>query len=271
VFDLEVYGLGLAIAVTLALCAWLLSVRLRDVSIADSLWPAFFVLMTLGYVLGTGNPGDRALLVLFLVTLWGVRLGAYITRRNHGQPEDRRYRAMRAAHDPGFWWKSLYLVFGLQGTLAWVISLPLLAVALGTVPLNALDWLALALWLCGMFFEAVGDQQLADFKAQPQNAGRVMDRGLWRYTRHPNYFGEACIWWAYYLFALAAGGWWALIGPLLMTWLLLRVSGVALLEQDIGERRPGYRDYIARTNAFFPAPPRRVGATASGGSHDARP
>ncbi len=255
-FDLDLYGVGLAVALALGLVGWLVSIPLKNAGIADSLWPLFFVLLGLAYVLGTPDPNARSYLVFFLVTLWGTRLSAYITRRNWGEPEDRRYRAMRAGNDPGFWWKSLYIVFGLQGILAWIISLPLLAAILGSAPLGWLDYGALSLWLVGLFFEAVGDQQLAAFKARPENAGRVMDRGLWRYTRHPNYFGEACIWWGFYLFALATGGWWAIVSPLLMTWLLLRVSGVSLLEQDIGERRPGYRAYIERTNAFIPGPPR---------------
>lgn len=256
-FDPGIYGAGLAVALALALAGWLASIPLKDASIADSLWPMFFILLGLTYLLGAPAADDRGRLVFLLVALWGLRLGAFITRRNWGEPEDRRYRAMRAGNDPGFWWKSLYIVFGLQGLLAWVISLPLLATALSQTPLGILDALALVLWLCGFFFEAVGDQQLARFKARPENAGQVMDQGLWRYTRHPNYFGEACIWWAFYLFALAAGGWWSIVAPLVMTWLLLRVSGVSLLEQDIGERRPAYLDYIARTNAFIPGPPRR--------------
>lgn len=255
-FDLHLYASGLAIALGLALLGWLISLQIKNVGIADSLWPILFVLIGLGYLLGAPAPAARTDLVFVLLALWGLRLGAYITHRNWGEPEDRRYRAMRAAHDPGFWWKSGYIVFALQGTLAWVISLPLLAAMLGTAPLNWLDAVALVLGLGGLLFEAVGDQQLAAFKARPENAGQVMDRGLWRYTRHPNYFGEACVWWAFYLFALAAGGWWAIVSPILMTWLLLRVSGVSLLEQDIGERRPGYREYIARTNAFIPGPPR---------------
>ena len=260
-FDLGVYGSGLALAGALGLAGWLVSVRLKDASIADSLWPAFFILMGLVYLYGAPEPGGRSALVALLVTLWGVRLGAFITRRNWGEPEDRRYRAMRTSNDPGFWWKSAYLVFGLQGALAWLISLPLLAAILGQGPLGWLDYAAAFLWLCGMLFEGLGDHQLAAFKARPEHAGKVMDRGLWRYTRHPNYFGEACVWWAFYLFALAAGGWWSVVSPILMTWLLLRVSGVTLLEQDIGERRPGYRDYVARTNAFLPGPPRRPAQT----------
>jgi steroid 5-alpha reductase family enzyme len=201
---------------------------------------------------------ERAYLLLFLVTVWAVRLSLFITLRNWGTPEDRRYQAIRADNEPGFWLKSLYMVFALQAILAWMISLPLLGAVLGATPLGALDFAAVTLWLVGFGFEAIGDQQLAHFKADPTSQGKVLDTGLWRYTRHPNYFGEACIWWGYYLFAVAAGAWWTVIGPILMTFLLLRVSGVALLEQDIGERRPAYRDYTRRTNAFFPGPPKAL-------------
>lgn len=257
-FDLDLYLAGLAAALAMGLGAWLVSLKLNDVSIVDSLWSLFFLLMTAVFLLGAPQVGERAYLLFFLVTLWAVRLSVFITKRNHGHGEDRRYQAIRAENEPGFRWKSLYIVFGLQAILAWIIALPLLVATLGSNPLGWLDYAAVVLWLIGLFFEAVGDQQLADFKANPENQGKVMDRGLWRYTRHPNYFGEACIWWGYFLFALAAGGWWTIASPILMTFLLLRVSGVALLEKDIGERRPAYRDYIARTNAFFPGPPRQT-------------
>jgi steroid 5-alpha reductase family enzyme len=255
-FDLDLYGLGLAYALALGMLAWLIHIARGDAGIADSFWSLYFLAMASIYALSTAVAGDRAVLVLFLVALWAMRLSAYVTQRNWGGPEDRRYAAMRAEHDPGFWWKSIYLVFGLQPVLAWIISLPLLTIMLGSSPLGWLDYFALGLWLLGLFFETVGDQQLAEFKSRPRNTDQVMDRGLWRYTRHPNYFGEACIWWAFYLFAVAAGGWWTIVSPLLSTWLLLRLSGVALLERTIVERRPGYRDYIARTNAFLPGPPR---------------
>jgi steroid 5-alpha reductase family enzyme len=256
-FDLDLYLRGLAVALLVGVAAWLLHIPRRDAGLADSFWSAFFVATAAVYLLGAPQVSERAYLVFFLVTLWAARLTTHIARRNWGQPEDRRYAAMRAENEPGFWWKSLYLVFGLQAILAWILSLPLLAAVLGQTPLGWLDFAAIALWLVGLFFEAIGDQQLADFKSDPANRGRVMDRGLWRYTRHPNYFGEACIWWAFYGFAVAAGGWWTLVAPVLMTWLLLKVSGVVLLEKDIEERRPGYRDYVARTNAFIPGPPRR--------------
>jgi steroid 5-alpha reductase family enzyme len=216
-----------------------------------------FLAMGLVYALGQPALSDRDLLLLMLLAVWALRLSIHLTRRNWGQPEDHRYQTIRRNNEPGFRWKSLYLVFGLQGVLAWLISLPLLA-ATGPGDLGLLDLAAVCLWAIGFVFEALGDRQLARFRADPANAGRVLDSGLWRYTRHPNYFGEFCIWWSYYLFALSAGGWWALPAPLLMTWLLLRVSGVAMLEKDIGERRPAYRSYIASTNAFFPGPPRRA-------------
>jgi steroid 5-alpha reductase family enzyme len=193
-----------------------------------------------------------------MVTLWSLRRSGYITWRNHGQPEDRRYQAIRAAHEPGFAWKSFFIVFALQAVLAAIVAVPLLVGIASPARLNIADGIGVALWAYGFAFEAIGDYQLARFKGDPTNRGRVMDRGLWRYTRHPNYYGEAMLWWGYYLVAAAAGGWWTIFSPLLMMFLLLKVSGVSLLEKDIGERRPAYRDYVARTNAFFPAPPRRV-------------
>jgi len=162
---------------------------------------------------------------------------------------------MRHKYSPYFAFKSLFIVFLLQGFLAWIISLPLLAAITGSRPLNLLDGLAAAVVLFGLLFETVADAQLAAFKAKPDNRGCVMNYGLWRYTRHPNYFGECCVWWGFYLFAVAAGGWWSMLSPLLMTFLLLRVSGVALLEKDIAERRPAYRLYMEQTNAFIPGIP----------------
>jgi steroid 5-alpha reductase family enzyme len=185
-----------------------------------------------------------------------LRLAFHLAHRNAGQGEDRRYRDLRERHGPGFAVKSLYLVFWLQALLAWVISLPLLGAFASTRPLDALDYAGLALWMLGFIVEVVADRQLARFKKNPANADQVMDRGLWRYTRHPNYFGEFCIWWGFWLMALAAGAWWAVAGPVLLTFLLLRVSGVRRMERDIGKSRPQYADYVLKTNAFFPGPPR---------------
>jgi steroid 5-alpha reductase family enzyme len=194
---------------------------------------------------------------LWLLALWAARLALYVARRNAGKGEDRRYQEIRARNQPGFAVKSLYLVFWLQALLAWVISLPLLGAFAGNQPIGPLDYAGVALWLLGFMFEAGGDWQLSRFKNDPANADKVMDRGLWRYTRHPNYFGEFCVWWGFYCLALSAGAWWSVAGPLLLTFLLLRVSGVRLLEKDIGNRRPRYADYVLKTNAFFPGPPRK--------------
>lgn len=237
---------------------WVLSVFRRDVSIVDSLWSLMFLLAALVYGTTLETAGSRSMLILSLVTLWAVRLSAYITHRNWGAGEDRRYQAIRRNNQPGFAWKSLYMVFGLQAVLAWLISAPLMAAQAGARPLGLLDGIGVALWLTGFLFETIADAQLARFKSDPANRGRLMDRGLWRYSRHPNYFGEACVWWGFYLIAVAAGGWWTIFAPLIMTVLLLKVSGVALLERDLVQRRPEYRAYMRQTNAFIPGRPRQA-------------
>ena len=244
---------------------WLLSLRLRNASIIDSYWgPGFLVISAVAAWSGP-ELGTRGALVLALVAVWAIRLGIYLTWRNHGLGEDYRYAQMRAHHGRRFGAVSLFTVFGLQGFLMWVISTPLQAAILTPEPgaLTALDLLGAALWCIGFVFETVGDWQLARFKADPSSRGRVMDRGLWAYTRHPNYFGEAMVWWGYACLALATtAGAWTAFGPALMTFLLLKVSGVALLERGMEQRRPEYTEYIARTSAFFPWPPKTRSAHA---------
>ena len=256
--DLEVYLYGLLVALLLAALTWLVSLFKTDVSIVDSLWSLILLALCTTYFLLIEFSTPRGTVVLLLVAIWALRLSAYITWRNWGEPEDARYQAIRRRHSPNFAIKSLWLVFLLQGTLAWIISLPLLTAIGASRPLGALDAVAALLVLFGTAFESIADAQLAAFKARSGSQGQVMDKGLWRYTRHPNYFGECCVWWGFYLFALAAGGWWSIVSPLLMTLLLLRISGVALLEKDIHERRPAYRDYVARTNAFIPGLPKHA-------------
>jgi steroid 5-alpha reductase family enzyme len=268
-FDAPLLLWSLLLMLPLPLLTWIVSLFKRDVSIVDSTWSLMFLALTIAYVGrawldGTTQP--RAALVLLLVAVWALRLSLYITLRNRGKPEDHRYQAIRRRHEPGFAFKSLYLIFGLQALLAWFISLPLFAAATGSAPLGLLDLIAVLLWLTGFSFEAVADAQLAAFRAEPANSGRVLDSGLWRYTRHPNYFGETLVWWGFYLLAVNAGGWWTLPAPLLMTYLLLRVSGVALLERDISERRPAYREYVQHTNAFIPGPRKPVPASGETGS-----
>ncbi|WP_447779998.1 DUF1295 domain-containing protein [Variovorax boronicumulans] len=253
--------LGLAIALAVALPVWVFSIGVRDASLADRIWPLMIAAPALAYAGAHARVLDaRSAWMLALLLLWACRLALHIGRRNWSHGEDRRYRAMRARNEPHFGLKSLYLVFGLQAVLAWIVGWPLLAAFAHPSPLSWLDGLALLLVGGGVVFEAVADAQLARFLRGPRREDAVMDRGLWAWSRHPNYFGEACVWWGLGLAALSAGGWavaWCLVSPLLMTGLLLKVSGVALLEHDIAERRPAYRSYVARTSAFIPWPPRR--------------
>jgi steroid 5-alpha reductase family enzyme len=257
-FSFSIYLQGLVAMVIAVVAVWVLSLSKRNVSIVDSAWSLLFVLGACAYArAASGTNYERRILVLGLVGIWALRLAGYITWRNWGHPEDARYQAIRARNQPNFEFKSLYLVFLLQAVLAWLISLPLLGALLSSGSLNSFDAGGAALWLTGIIFEAGGDWQLTCFKANPANKGGVMDRGFWRYTRHPNYFGDFCVWWGLYLIAVGAGAWWSVAGPLIMSLLLMRVSGVTLLEKDIGQRRPKYADYIRRTNAFFPGMPKR--------------
>lgn len=254
---------GLLIAVAIAVPTWLASIPLRDASLADRVWSAFIAVPVACYVWQAG--GDARAFVMLAITLaWALRLGLYVTVRNWGHGEDRRYQAIRARNQPHFALKSLWLVFLLQAVLGWIVGWPMLvATASERAPWGAWDGFGAALAVGGLLIETIADAQLARFRRDPANRGQVMDAGLWRYSRHPNYFGETCVWWGLGVMGLAAGGWagaWTLLSPLLMTVLLLKVSGVTLLEQDIGERRPAYRDYIARTSAFIPWPPKRGAA-----------
>ena len=233
---------------------WLLSLRLKNASIVDIFWGIGFLLAAwLAFALTPQGYLPRKLLLCVLVTIWGLRLALHIGFRNIGKPEDFRYAKWRAEHGKRWWWFSFLQVFLLQGFLMWVISAPILAAMTSGFPaiLTPLDWLGVLLWLVGLLFETIGDAQLMAFKANPAHKGKLFTGGLWSYTRHPNYFGEALVWWGFYLIALAAGRGWTLFSPILMTYLLLRVSGVAMLEQTMIQR-PGYREYMQRVNAFFP-------------------
>ena len=255
----------LALTLTLLFLLWLLSLARRDASIVDPFWGSGFVSVAWAAVTLTAPANPRALLLAGLVTLWGLRLSVFLLWRNWGHGEDYRYRTMREHHGPRFAWVSLFTVFLLQGIILWFVAFPILATATAT-PFVPLGWLDLAgglLWGIGLCFETLGDWQLARFKADPAHAGQVLDSGLWRYTRHPNYFGDFCVWWGIYLVALAGGGWWTVGSPLLMSVLLLKVSGVSLLESTIRERRPDYAAYQSRTNAFFPGPSRNTTSNCS--------
>jgi len=258
--DLTIYLSGLLAMLALGFLTWLLSIYLRDVSIVDSVWPLMFLAAAVVFAMHADSFELRSGIILSLVLLWAVRLSVHLTWRNWGEPEDRRYQAIREKYSPNFALKSLFIIFGFQAVLAWLIAMPLWPALTQAIAFSAWDALGIGLWSIGMFFETVGDWQLARFKADPANKGKVMDRGLWRYTRHPNYFGECLIWWGLYAFAVGSGAWWTIPGPLLITWLLLKFSGVVMLEASIADRRPGYRAYIARTNAFIPGPPRTTAA-----------
>jgi len=248
------------VIVVLMVSTWAISVAVKNASIVDIVWGLGFVLVAWGVILTTDGLDARQWVLTAMTTIWGLRLCIYLAWRNHGKGEDFRYRAMRKRWGPRFWLISLGTVFGLQGVLMWIVSLPVqLGQADSTPDLGVLAWIGLAVWALGLFFEVVGDAQLARFKADPANAGVVMDRGLWRYTRHPNYFGDACVWWGIALVAAETGtGAWGIIGAVVMTVLLRRVSGVTLLEKSFVRRRAGYDEYVARTSPFIPRPPKRT-------------
>jgi steroid 5-alpha reductase family enzyme len=256
----ELLGANALLVAGLMLATWLVSLSRRDASIVDVVWGfGFAAIAKVSSFLAGGVPARRVL-VTCLAMVWGLRLAAYLLWRNQGKPEDFRYQAMRRHWGPRFPLVSLVTVFGLQGLLMYTISLPLQLACAAHAPerLGAFDALGVLAWLVGMVFETVGDAQLASFRADPANAGRVLDTGLWRYTRHPNYFGDCLVWWGF--FAIAAGspgGVWTVVSPILMTVLLRRVSGVTLLERSLARRKPGWAEYAARTNAFLPGPPRR--------------
>ena len=247
---------NLAAVAASATIVWLISLRRKDAGVVDIFWGLGFVMIawvTFGW---SDAQAARAMLLCVLTTVWGLRLAGYLTWRNLGREEDYRYREMRDKHGSRFPLVSLFTVFWLQAAIMWVVSLPLQLGQLADSPWNLLDLCGVACWSIGFLFESVGDYQLARFKARPENRGAVMDRGLWRYTRHPNYFGDCLVWWGLFLIAAGGGAWPTVISPLLMSFLLMKVSGVALLERSITDRRPEYAAYIRSTSPFFPLPPR---------------
>lgn len=248
---------GLWLDLLLGLAAWVLCTARRNAGLVDIFWPLFF-LATAGASLAYADlPGTRAILLVALVAIWALRLAGFLALRNWNAPEDHRYARIRARNEPGFAWKSLFIVFWLQALLAWVLAAPLRAAIGSGGDAGLADAIGFTVAACGLVIEAVADDQLARFRASPGNASAVLDSGLWRYSRHPNYFGEFVYWWGVWLVACAAGAAWTAYAPLLLTFMLLRVSGVALTERTIGERRPAYAQYMRRTSAFVPLPPRR--------------
>jgi steroid 5-alpha reductase family enzyme len=252
---LTIFGLAFLITVGYVTIVWMISLWIQDASIMDVGWGLGFILLAWFYFFLTDGFMERGALVCGLVTVWGLRLSLHILGRNWSRGEDWRYRTWREQAGSRFWWISFFRVFFLQGFLLWLISAPLLAAQFSRLPaqLTALDWLGTSIWMAGFLFEAIGDWQLTNFRKNPANAGRVLRNGLWGYSRHPNYFGDATLWWGYFLIALATpGGLWTIFSPALMTWLLVRVSGVAMLERSLLKNKPDYQAYVRSTSAFVP-------------------
>lgn len=250
-----IYIHNLAAVVLMMIFGWLLSLVLKNVTVVDSLWGLGFVLIAWQTFFSANGFAGRGLLIACLVTIWGLRLCAYLTWRNWGKGEDPRYGLWREKSGKNFWIVSLFKVFLLQSLFLWAISISIQYGVAAETPgkFTWLDWIGLTLWSIGFVFEAVGDWQLAAFKSNPANKGKVMDRGLWAYTRHPNYFGECLIWWGIFVIVLSApSSWWTVLSPLIITSVLLKMTGIPLTEKTLKARRPGYQEYIQRTNAFIP-------------------
>lgn len=254
-----VLSLGGAAMLGFMAVVWVVSVVVRDASIIDIAWGPNFVLISWVAVAVADGDRWRGALLTAMVTVWGLRLALHLAVRNLGHGEDPRYRAMRRYWGDRFWIVSLGTVFALQGVLAWIVALPVQLGSSVQDPGNrAVMWLGVAVFSLGLAFETIGDLQLTRFRNDPTTRGQVLDRGLWRYTRHPNYFGDAVAWWGIALVGASAGGVAVvgLAGALVMTLLLLKVSGVPLLERSMAERRPGYAEYVATTSSFVPWPKR---------------
>lgn len=239
---------------------WLLSVLLKNASIVDLFWGFGFVVVNAYYVFMSGDLTTRKILMLILVTIWGLRLSIYLAWRNIGKGEDFRYQEFRKKYGPErYWWISYFQTFLLQGVLMMLISLPLLGANMGNQSdhLQVSDYLGILVWLIGFTFEAGGDYQLSRFKSNPQNKGKVLCHGFWKYTRHPNYFGDSAAWWGYAFFSIAAGSYWQIIGSAIMTLFIIKVSGVALLEKTLNNTKPQYYEYVRKTNSFFPWFPKK--------------
>jgi steroid 5-alpha reductase family enzyme len=239
---------------------WIWSIFIKNVSIVDIFWGFGFVVVNAFYVFMSGELNARKILILTLVSIWGLRLTFYLAWRNIGKGEDFRYQEFRKNYGPQrYWWFSFFQVFLLQGALIMIVSLPLLGISSSTSTgtLKILDYIGILVWLIGFAFEAGGDFQLARFKSNVSNKGKVLKTGFWKYTRHPNYFGDSAVWWAYAIISIAAGSYWQIIGSIVMTLLIIKISGVAMLERTLKDTKPQYKDYIQKTNSFFPWIPKK--------------
>jgi len=256
----EIYLYGLLIIISMMTILWIFSIILKNVSIVDIFWGFGYVLAGIFYFFFTDGFETRKLIVLTLVVIWGLRLTIYLAWRNIGKGEDFRYKEFRRNYgEHRYWWVSFFQTFLLQGMLMWLISAPLLGAQFTAAndSLNIFDYIGIAFWIIGFMFEAGGDYQLAQFKNNPANKGKVLDSGFWKFTRHPNYFGDAAVWWGFGFISLAAGSYLPLLGSILMTALIIKVSGVALLEKSLKDKKPEYKAYIEKTSAFIPWFPKK--------------
>jgi steroid 5-alpha reductase family enzyme len=256
----HVYLHGFLIIMLMMTLLWLVSIIIKNVSIVDLFWGLGFVFVSIFYFLNTDGYSTRKIILILLVPIWGLRLSIYLAWRNIGKGEDFRYRQFRKKYGENrYWWISFFQTFLLQGILMWLISVPLLAAQYYNLnnSLGILDYVGIILWITGLFFETTGDIQLARFKAEPANKGKVLDTGLWRFTRHPNYFGDSAVWWGYGFICLASGSYLPVLGSVLMTALIIKVSGVALLEKSLTDQKPQYKEYIEKTSAFLPWFPKK--------------
>lgn len=248
---------AILIVITMTL-VWFLSLLTKKMSIVDGFWGLGFIGVTLYFFFTGIDMEPRRFLISYIVTLWGLRLAGHIFYRNHGHAEDPRYAAWRKDWGKNTWWISFFKVFMLQGVLMFIISLPIQMIMYSSGPfLTKLDWLGVFIWFTGWIFETVADYQLLKFKRRPENKGVVMNKGLWRYSRHPNYFGETLVWWGIFIISLSSGNWFvSILSPLLITFLLLKVSGVTMLEKRY-EGNDKYAEYKRKTSPFFPLPPKK--------------
>ncbi len=238
---------------------WVVSVIVKNVSIVDLFWGLGFVLIGGFYFLKTEGSEIRRIIILTLVAIWGLRLSFYLAWRNIGEGEDYRYKEFRKKYGKKYWWVSYFQTFLLQGVLMWLISSPLLGAQYfgRSVPFGIIDITGILFWVIGFFFETTGDFQLARFKSDPANKGKVMAAGLWKYTRHPNYFGDSSVWWGFGILCISAGAYLPVLGSVLMTFIIIKISGVGLLEKNLRNMKPGYKEYIEKTSAFIPWFPKR--------------
>lgn len=250
-------------AITIAVVmvtTWIVSLIIKNASIVDIVWGAGFAITSWVLALTVDGDNGRQILLAVMVGLWGMRLALYLAKRNIGHGEDWRYKAMRKKKGSKFGLISLVTVFGLQGVLMWTVSLPVILGNADDSPgVGPIAVMGIMVWIVGLAFEAIGDYQLARFKKDPANATKVMDQGLWSLTRHPNYFGDALLWWGIGIVGAETGsGVFGFIGPVVMTFFLLKVSGVPMLERSLKKRREGYDEYVARTSGFIPRPPKKI-------------